>query len=221
MSKRSSVGFHRPKSFVMCRGCLLFFTLLVMGAGFTTMVRGGVRVPPDFVTCVTWTHKISIKTMIRVVWIIFTLFSLVYLLLLGRCRVAPWAANWLYNRRAFDSTGRLDEAALHQLIIKLFPLYRPNARKNYVFVPKMFPYKKEKKKKSRLNLNLEELLRLGTPLPKAWAAVLFTSFTPSDSSSSDRLWAPATPIGDPTTGSPACICPDTSNQSTVHYDSVV
>lgn len=47
------MGFHRPKSFVMCRGCLLFFTLLVMGAGFTNMVRGGVRVPPDFVTCVT------------------------------------------------------------------------------------------------------------------------------------------------------------------------
>lgn len=45
------MGFHRPKSLVICRGCLLFFTLLVMGAGFTTMVRGGVRDAPDFVTC--------------------------------------------------------------------------------------------------------------------------------------------------------------------------
>lgn len=63
ISSRSSVGFHRPKSLVICRGCLLFFTLLVMGAGFTTMVRGGVRAVPDFVTWQSRTkaQKISIK----------------------------------------------------------------------------------------------------------------------------------------------------------------
>lgn len=44
------MGFHRPKSLVICRGCLLFFTLFVTGAGFTTMVRGGVSAVPDFVT---------------------------------------------------------------------------------------------------------------------------------------------------------------------------
>lgn len=43
------MGFHRPRSLVICSGCLLFFTLLVMGAGFITMVRGGVRAVPDFV----------------------------------------------------------------------------------------------------------------------------------------------------------------------------
>lgn len=48
ISRRSSVGFHRPRSLVICRGCLLFFTRLVMGAGFITMVRGGVRTAPDF-----------------------------------------------------------------------------------------------------------------------------------------------------------------------------
>lgn len=50
ISSRSSVGFHLPKSLVICRGCLLFFTLLVMGAGLTTMVRGSEREVPDFVT---------------------------------------------------------------------------------------------------------------------------------------------------------------------------
>ena len=59
---RSSVGFHRPRSLVICRGCLLFFTLLVMGGGFITMARGGVRVVPDFVTWhhVSKVHKSSI-----------------------------------------------------------------------------------------------------------------------------------------------------------------
>lgn len=79
-------------------------------------------------------------------------------------------------------------------------------------LPQMFPHTKVCV--WGLLSNLEELLRLGTPPPKAWAAVLFTSLTPSDSSSSDRLWAPATPIGDPTTGSPACICPHTAIQGT-------
>ena len=44
------MGFQRPRSFVICSGCLLFFTLLAMGGGVTTMVRGGVRVVLDFVT---------------------------------------------------------------------------------------------------------------------------------------------------------------------------
>ena len=50
MSRRSSVGFQRPRSLVICSGCLLFFTLLAMGGGVTTMVRGGVSVVLDFVT---------------------------------------------------------------------------------------------------------------------------------------------------------------------------
>lgn len=49
MSSKSSVGFHRPRSLVTCSGCLLFFTLLVIGAGFNTIVRGGVSVDPDLV----------------------------------------------------------------------------------------------------------------------------------------------------------------------------
>lgn len=62
MSSRSSVGFHRPRSFVICRGCLFFFTLFVMGAGFITMVRGGVRAAPDFVIFNNKSHKVSIQS---------------------------------------------------------------------------------------------------------------------------------------------------------------
>lgn len=46
------MGFHRPRSLVICRGCLLFFTLLAIGVGFIIIVRGGVRAFPDFVTCI-------------------------------------------------------------------------------------------------------------------------------------------------------------------------
>lgn len=206
MSRRSSVDFHRPKSFVMCRGCLLFFTLLVMGAGFTTMVRGGVRAPPDFVTWVTWTHtKYPLK------W--------------GNLPI-PLNNLWTLQLRTFffsvdegslpeQRTGSMTGGPLTRLedLTKLlstssssnfFLLIDLIQRQNYVFGTQNVSVQK------RFDSNLEELLRLGTPLPKACAAVLFTSFTPSDSSSSDRLWAPATPIGDPTTGSPACICPDTT-----------
>lgn len=47
ISSRSSVGFHLPRSLVICSGCLLFLTLLVIGAGFITIAIGGVRVVPD------------------------------------------------------------------------------------------------------------------------------------------------------------------------------
>lgn len=61
ISSRSSVGFHRPRSFVICRGCLFFFTLFVMGAGFITMVSGGVRAAPDFVIFNNKSHKVIKK----------------------------------------------------------------------------------------------------------------------------------------------------------------
>lgn len=44
------MGFQRPKSLVICNGCLDFFTLLGRGEGFNTIARGGVRADPDFAT---------------------------------------------------------------------------------------------------------------------------------------------------------------------------
>lgn len=64
ISSRSSVGFHRPKSLVIWRGCLLFFTLLVIGAGFITIVRGGGRAVPDFATWQGHTRAQTFKSSI-------------------------------------------------------------------------------------------------------------------------------------------------------------
>lgn len=50
ISRRSSVGFQRPRSLVIFKGCLVFFTLLGRGEGFNITARGGVRAVPDFVT---------------------------------------------------------------------------------------------------------------------------------------------------------------------------
>lgn len=48
MSRRSSDGFQRPRSLVICNGCLFFFIRLDTEEGVITMVRGGVRELLDF-----------------------------------------------------------------------------------------------------------------------------------------------------------------------------
>lgn len=160
--------------------------------------------------------------------------GLTYLFFLTRWRFTSWTADRLYDWRTFDSAGWLYKTTLHQFIIKLLPLYWSKECIQHLNICKTtqiicFSIKKHvrlilmltegtgfsrlEKEKCNIqehNSNLLELLRLGTPEPKACVAVLFTSFTPSDSSSSDRLWAPATAIDAPTTGSPACICTATT-----------
>ena len=129
---RSSVGFHRPRSLVICRGCLLFFTLLVMGGGFITMARGGVRVVPDFVTWhhVSKVHKSSIAPLQALLQPLLPdeicgFHGHTNLFFLTRWKFIRWTADRLYDRRAFDSARWLHKTAFYQLIIKLLPLYRP------------------------------------------------------------------------------------------------
>ncbi len=42
------MGFQRPRSLVICNGCLFFFIRLVIDEGAITMARGGIRELPDF-----------------------------------------------------------------------------------------------------------------------------------------------------------------------------
>lgn len=51
--------------------------------------------------------------------------KILYPFLFYRWRFTAQTANRLHDRRPFDSTGRLHQAALHQLIIKLLSFYWP------------------------------------------------------------------------------------------------